>query len=78
MPFHLVRQDLLLCLISVLKQFLNNVIAKDISHQLKTVWLNLTEHLFFLIAVGSLQLLLDEPGPVLVATEFNHVVVNVL
>lgn len=62
----------------MLKQFLNHVVAKHIGHQLQAVRLNFTEHLFLLIAVGGFQLLLDESRSVLVTTEFNHVVINVL
>lgn len=78
MIHHLVGQNLLLVLVAVLKQFLNNVIAKNVGHQLQCVRLDLAEHLLFLVAVGSLQLLLDKARSVLVTTEFNYMAVDVL
>lgn len=78
MSLHLVGENLLLRLVAMLKQLLNHVVTKHIGHQLKAVRLDFTEHLLLFIAVGSLQLLLDESGAVLVATKFHHVVVDVL
>lgn len=78
MPFHLVRQDLLLGLVAMFEQLLNDIVSKHIRHQLKAVGLNLTEHLFLFIAVGCFQLLLDETRPVLVTTEFNDMAIDVL
>lgn len=62
----------------MLKEFLNNVIAKDISHELQAIGLNLTEDLVFLIAVGRLEFLLNEPRSMLITTEFHNVVVDIL
>ena len=76
--FHLICQDLLLCLISMLKQFLDDVVAEDVSHQLKRVGLNLGKYLVFLIAVCCLQLLLDEPRAVLITAEFDDMTINIL
>lgn len=78
MSLHLVGKNLLLRLVAMLKQLLNNVVPKHIGHQLKAVRLDFTEHLLLLIAVRGFQLLLDESGSVLVATEFHHMVVDVL
>lgn len=78
MSLHLVRENLLLCLVPMLKQLLNNIVAKDISHQLQAIRLNFAEHLFLLIAIGSLQLLLDETRSVLITTELDHMIVDVL
>ena len=75
---HLVGEDLLLSLVTVLEQLLNHVVAKDIGHQLQAVRLNLAEDLFFFVTVGSLQLLLNEAGAVLITTELHNVVVDVL
>lgn len=57
---HLIRENLLLRLVTMLEQLLHNVIAEDICHQLQTVGLDLAEHLFLLVTVGSFQLLLDK------------------
>ena len=34
MAFHLIREDLLLCLIAMLEEFLNHVIAENVRHEL--------------------------------------------
>lgn len=60
MSAHLVCQNLLLRLVAVLEQLLHNIVAKDISHQLQAVGLDLPENLLLLVTVGGLQLLLDE------------------
>lgn len=78
MPLHLVGQDLFLRLISVFEKLLDNIVAEDVRHQLQGVGLNFTENLFFLITVGGFQFLLNETGSVLISTEFNYMVVNVL
>lgn len=78
MSLHLVRQNLLLRLIPMLKQLLDDVVAKDIGHQLQAVGLDLAEHLLLLVAVGSFQFLLDETRAVLVAAKLNHMIVDVL
>ena len=78
MSLHLVRQNLLLRLVTVLEQLLNNVIAENISHQLQAVGLDLAENLLLLIAVGRLELLLDEARPVLVAAKFHNMTIYIL
>jgi len=75
---HLVRQDLLLRLIAMLEELLNYVVAKDISHQLNGVWIELSEDLVLLIAIGSLELLLNETRAMLIATKFDNVIVDFL
>lgn len=59
--FHLVGQDLLLGLVSMLKELLYHIVPKDVAHQLKRVRQYFAEDLVLLVAVGRLQLLLDEP-----------------
>jgi len=44
----------------MLEEFLNNVVAENISHQLQRVGLDLAEQLLFLVAISRFQLLLDE------------------
>ena len=60
MTLHLLRQDGLLLLSSMLEELLNNVVPKDVCHELQGIGLDLSKNLFLLIAVGRLQLLLDE------------------
>jgi hypothetical protein len=50
----------LLYLISMLKELLNDIVAKDVGHELQGIGLNLTKDLFLLVAIGSLKLLLDK------------------
>jgi hypothetical protein len=75
---HLIRQDLLLRLVSMFKQLLDDIVAKYIGHQLQAIGLNLAKHLLLLVAVGRFQFLLNETRAVLVATKFNNMVVYVL
>ena len=75
---HLVGQDLFLRLIAMFKKLLYYIIAKHIGHQLQGVWLDLSKHLFFLVAVRSLQFLLNESRAVLIAAKFNNMVIDVL
>lgn len=78
MSFHLIREDLLLGLIAMLKQLLNDVVAKHIGHQLEAVGLYLAEHLLLFVAVGRFQFLLDETRSMLITAKLDHMVVNVL
>ena len=78
MALHLFRQDTLLKLISVLKELLDDIVSKNISHELKGVGADLRENCLLLVAIGSFQLLLNKPRAVLVSTEFNHMVVYIL
>lgn len=78
MPLHLVCQNLLLGLVAMFEELLDHVVAKDIRHQLERVWKDLTEDLFFLVAVRILKLLLDEPRTMLISTKLYDVLVNVL
>lgn len=77
-PLHATGQDLLLILVPVLKELLNHIVAKDVSHQLHRVLLDLAEDSIFLLALGGLQLLLDETGGELVTRKFNDVIIDVL
>lgn len=60
------------------EELLNHVIAEHIRHQLYGVRMYLPEDLIFLVAISRLEFLLNESGAVLVATEFNNMVINVL
>src|SRR5262249_28508174 len=70
---HLIGQVLLLTLIAVFEEFLDHVVAEDILHQLHTVPLDLVEDAFLLLAVGGLQLLLNQSGAMLVSGELDNV-----
>lgn len=78
MAHHLLSQRLLLGLIPVLEEFLDNVVAKYIHHELDGIGLDLLENLFFLIAVCGFQLLLDEARAVLIAAKLDNMIVDVL
>lgn len=78
MSFHLVCQNLLLRLVAMLEELLYNIISKDVCHQLQTIALNLTENLLLFVTVCRLQFLLDETRSMLITTEFDDVVVDVL
>lgn len=78
MSLHLLCQNTLLHLIAVLEKLLDNIISKNISHQLKRVLTNFAENNLFLVAVGGFELLLDETRTMLVTTEFDDMVVDVL
>jgi hypothetical protein len=43
MILHLLSQDTLLYLVPVFEELLNDIVAEDISHQLKCVWLDFAE-----------------------------------
>ena len=56
-----------------------HIVAKDILHELDSVLRhNLVEHDLHLLAGGRLQLLLNEPGSVLVPAELNNIPKDVL
>lgn len=60
------------------KELLDDVIAKYICHQLHRVGLDLLEHSLLFITVGGFEFLLNEPRSVLITTEFDYMVVDVL
>ncbi len=62
----------------MLKHLLDHVVSKDVRHQLQSIRLDLTKDLFFFVAIGRLELLLNESRSVLITTEFNNVIVQVL
>lgn len=56
MVFHLIRQDLFLRLVAMLKELLDHIVPKDVRHELHSIGKNLPESLIFLITVGRLEL----------------------
>ena len=75
MAFHLVCEDLFLGLTSMLKELLGDVVTKNIGHELERIRQDFLKDLFLVVAVCSLELLLDESRAMLIATEFNKMVV---
>jgi hypothetical protein len=78
MVFHLLSKHTLLYLVPMFKQFLDNIIAKNVSHKLKSIRLDFAEELLLLIAIGCFKLLLNEPRAMLITTKFNYVMVDIL
>jgi hypothetical protein len=60
------------------EEFLNDIVAENILHQLYRVGQNLFEQLLLLVAVSCLQFLLDETRAMLIPTKFNDVTVDIL
>ena len=71
---HLVDQLGFLLWRSELEELLNDVVAEDVRHQTVGGGEDLLEDQLLLCGGGSLQLLLDEPGAVLVLAELHDVV----
>ena len=78
MALHLAGQDPLLTLVTMLKELLDDIVAKHVRHQLDSVGLNFLEDTLLLVTVGSLELLLNETRAVLIAAEFADVLVDIL
>ena len=72
--YHLIDQLGLLLWRSELKEFLDDVVPKDVRHQTVGGGKDLLEDQLLLGGRCSLQLLLDEPGAVLVLAELHDVV----
>jgi hypothetical protein len=60
MAFHLPSQDALLQLVTMLEEFLNDIVAENVRHQLERILSNLRKDNLLLVAVGRFELLLDE------------------
>lgn len=75
---HAAQEECLVSLIAKLKEFLNNIVAKDILHQKYCFRLDFAEHSLSVIRPCVIKLVLDEPRPLLVSRKFNNVVVYVL
>ena len=71
---HLVHQLGFLLWRAEFKEFLYDVVTEDIRHQAVSGREDLLEHQLLLSRRGSLQLLLDEPGAVLVLAELHDVI----
>jgi len=75
---HLLSKLALLDLVAMFEEFLDNIVAKHIRHQLQGVSADLIEDNFFLISVRSLKFLLDKSRPMLITAKFHDVCKNVL
>jgi hypothetical protein len=78
MPLHLLRQDALLHLVPMLKELLDDIVSEDVRHQLQGILSDLREHNLLLVAIRGLELLLDEPGSVLVTAELDNMSIDIL
>ena len=78
MVLHLACQDFFLSLIAVLEEFLYDIVAKNIRHQLQRIRADFTKDLVFLVAVGRLELLLNKSRTMLVAAKLYNVIVDIL
>ena len=58
----------------MLKELLDDIVAKDVSHQAMGRGQNLIEDHLLLGRRGPFQLLLDEPGAMLVLRKLHHMV----
>ena len=74
---HLVDQLVFLFRGPELEEFLYDVVSKDVSHEAVGSRENLLEDKLLLAGRCSLQLLLNEPGAVLVLAEFHDVICQV-
>ena len=77
MALHLTNKNLLLSLVTVLEELLDDVVAKDILHELERILLEFPEDTFLDFAICSFELLLDKSGAVLISCKFNHVTFDV-
>ena len=62
----------------MLKELLDDVVAKDVCHKLKRVAVKLLEDLILFVAVSCFKLLLNEARAVLITAKFDNVIVDVL
>jgi len=77
MALHLVANPALLRLITMLKQLLDNVIAKDVLHELAHIGHEFLEQDILLIAVRGLEFDLHPAGSMLIAREFDKVAISI-
>lgn len=78
LALHYPGQHLLLDLAAVLEEFLDDVVAKNVLHELDSIGLDLSEDLVLLVAVRRLELLLNEPRTLLIAAELHDIRVDIL
>lgn len=77
-PLHLGSQMSFLILITYFEKLLNDVIPKNVHHERKHVRLDLGQDGCSIFVCPVLQSLLNEPGSMLIATEFDHLTGDIL
>ena len=75
---HLHRKRRLLSLTAVFEELLNNVVAKDIGHELERAGCDLVEHGLFVGTRRSLKFLLNKARSMLISTKFDNMTKDVL
>lgn len=75
---HGISQDLFLELVAMLKEFLNDIVAKDVGHELVGFAKDLVKDHGLIVAACSFELVLYEARSVLISTELDHMSTNVL
>src|ERR1700685_2033245 len=75
---HLHREGRLLSLITILEELLDDVVTKDIRHELERARSNFIEHSLFVRAGRSLEFLLNKSRTVLIPAKLDNVTENVL
>lgn len=75
---HLHREHGLLSLIAVFEELLNNVVAKDIGHELERAGCDLVEHGLFVDTRRSLKFLLNKARSMLISAKFDNMTKDVL
>ena len=63
---------------TMLKELLDHIVPKNISHELQSRGQYLLEDQLLLSILSSLKFLLDEPRPMLITTKLHNVAHNVL
>ena len=76
--FYVICQAFLLYLVSMLEKLLDDVVAEDVHHDLKGTWKNFPKDLLFIVTIRCLESFLNHSRTVLIATEFDNVVVYFL
>ncbi len=72
MPLHLLRQEFALRVVAVLEHFLDDIVAKDVAHQLSCMWQHFVEERLLFFRRGRIELLLDKTAAVLIRAEFDY------
>jgi hypothetical protein len=62
---------------SVLEEFLDDIVPKNVIHQIVGFWQYFRENKLFFFGGGNIVLLLDEPGSILVHRTLHHMVFDV-
>lgn len=77
MSLHRLSDLSFLYLVTVIEEFLNDIVAEHILHELHDIRFDLFEDELLLVAVGLLDLVLDEARSLLITAEFCNVALDV-